>query len=88
MSAKRIVIRVRWRPNRGWQLLTNRQPPATIIDPVGFGWPWRADAIASACAWARELKRCGHLAQVVLHTKNGRIAWERTYGRDPKRRKG
>ena len=30
----------------------------------------------------------GRPAQLVLHGKNGRIRWERTYGHDPRRFKG
>ncbi len=48
---------------------------------------------AAAVAYAVEEARgrhylTGELTQVVVHGKSGRIAWERTYGQDPKRRKG
>jgi hypothetical protein len=37
---------------------------------------------------ARARLRKGLLSQVILHGVKGRIKWERTYGADPKRRKG
>lgn len=48
---------------------------------------------AAAVAYAvEEARACYHitgtLTQLVVHNKSGRIAWERTYGQDSKRRKG
>ena len=82
--AKRIVYRVKWAVgDHRWHVRWN--------SPVGAGL-LRADtqnrAVELAVRWAREDLADSRLAQVVVHGKNGRIRFERTYGRDPKRRKG
>lgn len=49
----------------------------------------KRDATDSAVIEARGRWRlAGQLTQVVVHGKDGRISWERTYGQDPARRKG
>lgn len=70
------------------------------ITPAGKAWRVRitggdswtvgkqADAVALAVTEARQIKARGLLAQVVLHGRDGRIRWERTYGRDPRRHRG
>jgi hypothetical protein len=83
---KRIVYRVKprrandgqkwavtWTDCRGAVRLFVRQS-----DAVAF-------AVFEANAYWRNLNRP---AQVVLHGRDGQFKWERTYGRDPKRRKG
>jgi len=41
---------------------------------------------ANTCRWA--WKHRGILCQLVVHTKDGRIQYERTYGNDPVRYEG
>lgn len=49
----------------------------------------KAHAISIAAEEARAVwKLLGDLTQVVVHAKDGRICFERTYGKDPARRKG
>ena len=77
---KRIVYRIKYRktePLFPWQNGATHTLHCT-----------QADAVRYAIAHARADRSDGRLAQVVLHGKDGRIRWERTYGRDPKRRKG
>lgn len=48
----------------------------------------QAEAVSFATTAARLTQGAGELAQVVLHGRDGRVRWERTYGADPKRSKG
>ena len=78
---KRAVFRVQYRPNLGWCVMFER----TIDSSFGL----QCRAIRHAVFWARQAwKVRGQVAQVVLHGRDGRIRWERTYGADPKRRPG
>jgi uncharacterized protein DUF2188 len=77
---KRAVYRVQWVASvRLWRIATGRMRSWSTF---------RDDAIEAAVSFAKARFRSGGLAQVVVHNKKGRIAFERTYGRDPKRRKG
>jgi len=73
------------------------------IHKTGDGWTARARGghhpylrrrtqrhaiTASAAALRHRWKARGALGQLVLHGQNGRIRWERTYGLDPRGRKG
>ncbi len=82
-KAKRIVYRVRfdrrsirWR----WEIRT----PAGIL----ACHETQAEAVREAIRTAHSDRAEGRLAQVVLHGRNGRVRWERTYGRDPARTRG
>ena len=78
---KRIVFRVQFKPNRGWCVVLKRRIEASFAR--------QRHAVSHATFEANQFWRVlNHPAQVVLHGKDGRIRWERTYGRDPKRRKG
>lgn len=78
---KRIVVRVRWDKARGlW---------VALLGPEEVGFATQAEAVDWACKAAYEMWRTGgKLSQVVLHGRNGRIRWERTYGKDPARYPG
>ena len=87
MARRRVVYRVHYVGRIGmWGV--------TRIGPDGFkdriqNTPTKALAVALAVEEARGRWRLtGQLTQVVVHSKDGRISWERTYGQDPARRKG
>lgn len=48
----------------------------------------KASAVSDAVSMARSDWKRGFLAQVKIHNRDGRLAEERTYGKDPKRYKG
>ncbi len=79
----RLVYRVRAvrRGRDGWVVITPggvRQAYATKRVAVSTGRRWARDR------WERH----GLLAQLVVHGRDGRIQFEATYGRDPRRRRG
>ena len=80
---KRIVMRIK--PKRNLNLLD--WVLTAPGEPVRKFFTQRA-AIRIGAAIGRDLLHHGYLAQLVCHGKSGRILWERTYGRDPKRFKG
>lgn len=85
---KRRIIRVRWYTcHRKW----GYRRPATCT-ATNAGEEVRVRTKQTAVAWAREdchlLRKAGFLCQLVVHGKNGRIQYENTYGRDPRRYKG
>lgn len=64
-----------------------------IVCPGGSGdWYTRETkraAVSQARTWARKRwENTGQTAQLVVHNRNGRLAFEHTYGRDPERRRG
>lgn len=81
-SRSRVVFRVaplkhspRWRITRGRFIVTTAR--------------YQTGAVSFAVALAKRLRAAsGALTQVVLHGRNGRVRWERTYGRDPRRHVG
>ncbi len=80
-KAKRIVYRVQRNASWGvWEINT------------AAGWlasyDTQAEAVREAIRTAHSDRAEGRLAQVVLHGRDGRIRWERTYGRDPARTRG
>lgn len=80
---KRIVFRIQWdRPRKKWAIYWGKQYQCDLFP--------QSSAVAFAVEWANEQlwRRYGKPTQVVLHGKDGRIRWERTYGRDPRRSKG
>jgi hypothetical protein len=83
-TAKRVICRVRW-----------------ISGDKEFRWHMTLDltffahfvtkrrAVEFAADYCRSMRESeGSPAQLVVHNKNGRIAFERTYGDDPRRSKG
>lgn len=82
---KRIVFRIQFKPikasGRKWAVYEGRRLVRRHY--------LQESSVAFATFEANQFWRnLNHPAQVVLHGKDGRIRWERTYGRDPKRRKG
>lgn len=51
-------------------------------------WSYKLEAVNDGRALGRLALASRHLAQLVVHNRDGRIAFENTYGRDPARRKG
>lgn len=86
MKTKRLVFRVRWeKKGRWWKL----------VGPVGNVVMYRekkVDIVKAGRATCRDQWiGLGHLAQLVIHNKDGKIQrgnGEATYGKDPKRSKG
>lgn len=84
---KRVVLRIVWtKRGRCWKLEGARRN-ASFYELKPF-------AIASGVALCREIWNggTGTPAQLVVHNKSGRgkgrISFERTYGRDPRRSRG
>lgn len=78
---KRLICRVTWsQRGRCWLAKVPWCAPADYAT--------KAEAVREARMAARGLHRDGRLSQLVVHRKDGRIAFEATYGNDPKRRKG
>ena len=83
--AMRVIIDVRYVPRADgfpfpWIVQNARQPAQA--------WPKRDLAIERAAELGRRILSQGGLAQVRVFTKRGTLSFERTYGRDPRRRKG
>lgn len=81
--SRRVVYRIQWHEkSKRWRVSVKR------IMEAAFNT--QAQAVRFAVEYANEelWRRDGQPTQVVLHGKDGRIRWDRTYGRDPKRRKG
>lgn len=79
-KTKRIVVRVRPQADGWW-----------FRDPRGVVHRYHRKrfAVFAARLWARrEWEAFGRPSQLVVHNKNSRIAFEHTYGADPRRRKG
>lgn len=81
---RRCVYRVKpplGKARHGWRVLT----PAGEVSTS----PTKRVAVSHARRWARSRwENHGELCQLVVHGRNGRIQYEHTYGRDPRRRKG
>lgn len=78
----RFVVRVQWsKTAKAWKILVAGQ---------FFNARWYKDeAVRDARRIARnKWQDADTLSQLVVHNKNGRIQFENTYGRDPKRFKG
>lgn len=83
---KRIVFRVMWeRKGKWWKVVG---PSGKVI----FYREKKADAVSCGRMAGRDQwLGLGHLAQLVIHNKDGKIQrgnGEATYGHDPKRSKG
>lgn len=75
---KRCVIRVLWRAD-AWAVEHGQLRVKLARQPA---------AVNFARFLAGEHRASGGLSQIVLHGKDGRILWERTYGADPRRTPG
>lgn len=76
---KRKVWRVQW---------NKREECWTVVSRGETMWAHgytKLEAVAIAVRRARGLHVAGVTSQVVIHTKDGRIQEERTYGLDPQR---
>jgi hypothetical protein len=79
MKLKRLVYRVQWRKATGrWTVSTGR---FTLC---------RSSQKAFCVAWGRLVARRTwvkrrHPSQLVVYGKDGRVQYENTYGRDPRR---
>lgn len=80
---KRNVYRVQHKGRlAGWCVLLGR----TVLCA---GYPSQREAVREAASTARsDWIIYGKPAQLVLHGRDGRIRWERTYGRDLRRTRG
>lgn len=84
---KRVVYRVHYVGRRTYWAVT-------MVNLAGWKrelgqFDLKSHAIDCAVEEAKARRALtGELTQVVVHNKNGRIAFERTYGKDPARRKG
>ena len=82
--AKRKVLRVVPRVGGGWFLRGPR------FDGVGGAlcYPTQDQAVDAGRIAGREWWYEGVTTQLVVHGRSGKILWEATYGRDPRRFKG
>ena len=80
--AKRIVFRLRWgKGNKLWMLLRGKE----IVQESKT----KVEALKAGVAMARDLRYSeGTPSQLVVHGKDGKIQFERTYGKDPEKHKG
>jgi hypothetical protein len=87
-KAKRVVYRVQWDGEKKSWRLTRNGVGWSVSDGeyLKSRWVRQCDAVAAARSCVDDQR----LAQLVLHGKNGRIRWERTYPRwsDPERHVG
>lgn len=81
--AKREVWSVRWdKSSRWWHVVDH-------LRNVIYSYRVKAVAVSTAASECRGVwEGGGNLAQLRVFNKNGRIAFERTYGKDPRRTKG
>jgi hypothetical protein len=91
MARKRVIYRVYYvardrEPGRRWEIIRMRLDGVTNFLAR---YRTKAEAVAEAADQARAEWRISTVpTQLFVHNKNGRIAFERTYGADPARRKG
>lgn len=69
---------------RSWKLRERKSgyPERTYVGLT------KKTALSMARALCREIHEMGELVQLVVRGKDGRILFEATYGKDPKRRVG
>lgn len=86
MSARRLVYRVRLARGK------EREKGTWVVvmpDRSLEFWSYKTEAVDEGRALARGTWFYeDRPAQLVVHNRDGRIAFENTYGRDPARRKG
>jgi hypothetical protein len=78
---RRRVLRLRWdRHDKAW----------LVVRPGGRATRHRtkAEALEAGRRACRRIAAAGGLAQLVVRTRDGRIAFECTYGADPARHPG
>ena len=81
---KRAIYEVRWKKRWAVWTMGLRGTRQSLLNTY-----FTKNAAVSGGVWyARRQWKLGTPAQLVVFAKNGRICFERTYGRDPKRRKG
>jgi len=80
--AKRVRFVVAWdRRDQQWEV--------SINGFVEYGTHAKKDAVVYARDMARGMRESeGTPAQLIVKGKNGRIQFEHTYGKDPKKTKG
>ena len=77
MRTKRQVFRLRAERGGEWKLVDSRGVVRTRMQP-------KKDAIRIAA----QLVKIYAPSQLIVHKRDGRIEFERTYGADPRRSKG
>lgn len=90
MKEKRRVYRVRWVKERTCWIFAVFFRGKSVYDGDSA---WGAnlikkDCVDAAAACCRDRLATGKTSQLVVHNKDGRVAFERTYGKDPRRSKG
>ena len=82
MAKKRLIYRVVSSKSKmfPWKVTLNRK----VIDE----WIYKTNAVGATRALAREAYDDNHLAQLVVHGRDGKIQYENTYGADPRKSKG
>lgn len=83
----RIIYSVRWiKKSELWVVTCENSG----VRKSNIAWrSLKTEAVATGVLWARDdWKFRGHKTQLKVYKKNGQIAYERTYGKDPERSKG
>ncbi len=83
--AKRIVFSVRWiHADSSWSFVRGSN------EDIGFDqYTTKTKAVKIGSRYCRDLRNSeGTPTQLRVFNKNGRISFERTYGRDPRRYEG
>ena len=83
---KRLVFWLEWvRDLKAWVLIQQR-----VGERLGMSWATKEEAMRAARAEMRRVRALPErpLVQLRIRTKDGRVASEATYGRDPRRSKG
>jgi hypothetical protein len=75
---KRTIFRIVTHKHGGW----------AVLGDYGRRWATQDAAVAYYAMQCRRILEAGGRAQLVLHGRDGRIRWERTYAADPRRSKG
>lgn len=75
--SKRKIFRLRWSKRKGWWCLHGP-------GPTKYAGLTKEDSMTWVPGYVRSQKP----SQLVVHNKDGQIAFERTYGEDPERHKG
>lgn len=82
-SLERIVLEMRYaKARQEWELI--QRGKSTALERALT----KAALLNAARERARAIQRRGRPAQLVVKGKDGRIQFENTYGRDPRRSKG
>ena len=76
----RWILRVTPLKGQGWKV--------TGVGSAPLKFDTKSSAVSFARRRCREQKEAGGLAQLVVHKMDGKIHYENTYGKDPKKYKG